>query len=283
MAYASSTALLVGLAAVVAAGAAVTQATFAALVPDMVRRPDLARAVALGQTATSAGTLVGPPVAGLLVGLYGVRVPLLLDGLSFLCVAVAGLLITTRRSGGAAPIRADAAPATPWAVRGDRLLLPMMAMIGLVVTVVSGVNVVDVFFVRGTLHASTTMYGILTALWTGSMAIGSWLIARRRTDDAGYALLMAGVLALCCAAIGIAGLMPQVAWLVPLFVAGGAANGALNSITAVLISRRVPAAVRGRAFSYLGAVANAGSLAGFAAGGVLVGLADPRAPRAATV
>jgi MFS family permease len=152
----------------------------------------------------------------------------------------------------------------------------MIAMIGLVVAVVSGVNVVDVFFVRETLHASTTMYGVLTALWSGSMAAGSWLVARRRTDDAGYAALMAGVLALCCAAIGVAGLMPHVAWLAPLFLVGGAANGAMNSITAVLISRRVPSAVRGRAFAYLGAVANAASLAGFAAGGVLVGLLSPR-------
>jgi MFS family permease len=230
--------------------------------------------------------LAGPPLAGLLVGLYGLRVPLLLDGATFGCVAVAGLLIVTRRRSSllaeeGSPLtdmagRRQPSSAKPWTLRRDRLLLPMVAMIGLVVAVVSAVNVVEVFFVRDTLQASTTVYGIVTALWSASMPAGSWLVARRRTDDAGYAALMAGVLALCCAAIGTAGLMPHVAWLVPLFLIGGAANGAINSIVAVLMARRAPAAVRGRAFAYLGAVANAASLAGFAAGGALVGLLSPR-------
>src|SRR5689334_4695572 len=73
MAYTGSVAALVGLVALVATGAAVTQPTFAALTPEMVRRADLPRASAIGQTAGSIGMLVGPPVAGLLVGLYGQR------------------------------------------------------------------------------------------------------------------------------------------------------------------------------------------------------------------
>src|SRR3954469_24608336 len=97
MAYTHPTVALVGLAALVATGAAITQPAFAALLPDMTTRADLPRAAALGQTATSVGMLAGPPVAGLLVGSFGVRVPLLLDGVTFLAVAVAGRLIATRR------------------------------------------------------------------------------------------------------------------------------------------------------------------------------------------
>ncbi len=288
MAFTRSTPLLVALVAVVAAGAAITQPAFAALLPEMVRREDLPRAVAIGQTAGSIGMLAGPALAGVLVGLYGQRVPLLLDGVSFLWVVVAGFLIATRRSPLSRRSRTNGAPKATngpplvldrrgqWGLRRDQLLLPMVVMVGLVVAVVSLINVVEVFFVRGTLHSSTTMYGILGGLWTGSMMIGSWLVARRRsTDDAGFALLMAVALGVNCAGIAVAGLVPSVGWLVPLWVFGGIGNGVINSIIAVLLSRRAPAEVRGQAFAHLGAVANAANVAGFVAGGALVGPVAP--------
>jgi MFS family permease len=287
MAYTRSTPLLVGLVALVATGAAITQPTFAALLPEMVRKEDLPRAVAVGQTAGSVGMLVGPALAGVLVGLYGQRLPLLLDGVSFLWVAVVGFLIATRR----APLRRsgtnDAPKATndspyvvdrreQWAWRRDPLLFPMIVMVGLVVAVVSLINVVEVFFVRETLHSSTTMYGVLAATWTGSMMIGSWLVAHRRsTDDAGLSLGMIVALGSNCAGIAVAGLVPSVGWLVPLWVFGGVGNGVINSIIAVLLSRRAPAEVRGRAFAHLGAVANAANITGYLVGGALVGPVAP--------
>jgi MFS family permease len=290
MAYAQSTPVLVGMVAVIAAGTSVTQPTFAALMPDMVRRDDLPRATATMQTASSVGMLVGPPVAGLLVGAFGLRLPLLLDGVTFLGITLAGLLIATRRRPSAVVTTGEAAageavageavagaPATAWSLWRDPLLMPIIVMTGLVIAVVSGINVVDVFFVRETLGASTTMYGVIGATWTGALVIGSWLVARRRTDDAGYAVLMAGSLALTCAAIAIVGLVPNVGWMVPLFVAGGIGNGATNSIIGVLMARRAPSAVRGRAFGYLGAVASAANIAGFVAGGLLVGRFEPAA------
>jgi MFS family permease len=290
MAYTRSTPLLVALVAVVAAGAAITQPTFAALLPEMVRKDDLPRAVAIGQTAGSVGMLVGPALAGVLVGLYGQRVPLLLDGASFLWVAVVGVLIATRRrpataltpdkrwsiwSRRGAPNRVASAN-VGWGLRRDALLFPMIVMVGLVVAVVSLINVVEVFFVRGTLRSSTIMYGVLGGIWTGSMMIGSWLVARfRTTDDAGLALLMAVALGSNCAGIAVAGLVPSVGWLVPLWVFGGVGNGVINSIIAVLLSRRAPAEVRGRAFAHLGAVANAANITGYVIGGALVGPVAP--------
>lgn len=287
MAYTRSAPLLVGLVALVATGAAITQPTFAALLPEMVRKEDLPRAVAVGQTAGSVGMLIGPALAGVLVGLYGQRLPLLLDGVSFLWVAVVGLLIATRRG----PLRRsgtnDAQEATndaplvldrreQWAWRRDPLLLPMIVMVGLVVAVVSLVNVVEVFFVRETLHSSTTMYGVLAATWTGSMMIGSWLVAHRRsTDDAGLSLGMTVALGANCAGIALAGLVPSVGLLVPLWVFGGVGNGVINGIIAVLLSRRAPAEVRGRAFAHLGAVANAANITGYLVGGALVGPVAP--------
>ncbi|NJC68688.1 MFS transporter [Planosporangium thailandense] len=269
MAWAHSTAVLVTLVAVVAAGASVVQPTFAALLPEMVGRDHLPRAMAAMQAASSVGMLAGPPVAGLLLGAYGLRVPLLVDAATFVGISVAGMLIATRRG---SPSRETAAArhTASWSLWRDPLLAPIVLMVGLVIVVVSGANVVEIFFVRQTLHASTVVYGLVGAVWTGFMVLGSWLVAHLRADDTGYALLTAGALGATSAVVAACGLVPNAGWLAVLYTFGGIGNGALNSTGGVLLSRRAPSAVRGRAFGYYGAVNSAASIGGFAAAGVLV-------------
>src|SRR5262249_5328666 len=55
LAYTSHPVLVIGLVALLTCGLAVTSPTFAALVPEMVGRDDLARASALNQTASAVG------------------------------------------------------------------------------------------------------------------------------------------------------------------------------------------------------------------------------------
>ena len=64
--------------------------------------------------------------------------------------------------------------------------------------------------------------------------------------------------------------MPSVGWLIPLWMVGGVLNGGLNVSAHVLIPRRVPAAVRGRALGTLVGVVNAANVCGFLLGGVLL-------------
>jgi MFS family permease len=97
LAFASGVAEIIALVSVLAAGLALTQPCLSALLPSMVGPDDLPRATALGQTATSAGTMLAPALAGLLMGRFGLRVPLLVDAGSYLAIAGAGWLIRTRR------------------------------------------------------------------------------------------------------------------------------------------------------------------------------------------
>ncbi len=60
-------------------------------------------------------------------------------------------------------------------------------------------------------------------------------------------------------------------------VLGGLGNGGVNVAAAVLLGRRVPAAVRGRAFALYGAVANGANVAGLLLGGVLLSVVPVRA------
>jgi MFS family permease len=283
LAFASGVAEIIALVAVLAAGLALTQPCLSALVPDMVSSDDLPRATALSQTATGVATMVAPALAGLLMGQFGVRVPLLVDAASYLAIAVAGRLIRTRRGGVAvAPSESPGQrPATGWRLRQDPLVWSAVVLIGAVVAAVSLVNVTEVFFIRGNLHATPTVYGLLDSVWISATMVGAWLLARRRPADWALGLALLGTLAVTCASVAAFAAVPAIGWLVPLSIIGGIGNGGINNAVGVLIGRRAPAAVRGRVFAMLSAVANAATTGGYLLGGLLLTLIPVRATIAA--
>lgn len=277
LAFASSAGEMIALVSVLAAGLAVTQPCLSALVPSMVTPGDLPRAVAIGQTATSAGMMLAPALGGMLVGQFGLRVPLLADAASYLAIAAAGWLIRARRSArttGTPP--AATGRAVGWRLRQDRMLWSAVVLLGAVMAAVSLVNVADVFFVRGMLHSTTTVYGLLDSVWTCSIVAGAWLLARRRLADPAMAVALLGALAIACLSVALIATAGSVRWLVPISLVGGLANGGVNTTANVLIGRRVPVAVRGRAFAVLYAVTNAATTLGYLAAGLLLALLPVR-------
>ncbi|MEW2426813.1 MFS transporter [Micromonospora sp. NPDC047644] len=303
--------LVVGLVALLACGLAVTQPCLAALLPAMVRPADLPRASAISQTAVSLGALGGPVLAGLLVGQFGTRVPLLLDAATYLALVVAGLLLRTRRGGrrpaaapgsaaastaapsSAAPSRAAAVSspavsggvATPggteggWRLRRDPLMLVMVVSTAVVIAAIGGINVIEVFFIRETLGGSATTYGLVSAAWMAGMLPGTWLavrLARRLDDDGALVRGVLATLAVCSLMVFLAATVPAAGVLVPLWLVGGAANGGENVFANLLTARRVPEAVRARAYASYGAAVQGGSMAGFLIGGALLAVVPPR-------
>ncbi len=125
------------------------------------------------------------------------------------------------------------------------------------------------------------MYGLMDGVWISASVAGGWWVARRRLPDPGLALLLLGSLALTCVGAALIAAVPAVAWLAPVSVLGGLGNGGVNIAAGVLLGRRAPAAVRGRAFAVFGAVANGATVAGFVLGGVLLTVVPVRAAIAA--
>lgn len=281
LAYADGTLLVIALVALLACGLAVTQPTIAALLPEMVRRDDLPRATAVNQTAGSLGVLVGPALAGLLVGEFGTKIPLLIDGASYLALVAAGLLLRTRRNergSGAKPAAAGGARVA-WRLRRDPLVLAVTAAVAATVAGVGAVGVVEIFFIRETLGGSTTAFGLVQATWTAGMLAGAWLLtrpARRAADDGALVHGLVLMLGLCCAAVLAGAAVPAVGWLVPLWLAGGVLNGGLNVFSTMVMARRVPAEARGRAFAVQGAAIQGAGMFGYLAGGLLLESFAPR-------
>ncbi|MET8355577.1 MFS transporter [Micromonospora sp. NPDC005171] len=292
--------LVVGLVALLACGLAVTQPCLAALLPAMVRPADLPRASAISQTAVSLGALGGPVLAGLLVGQFGTRVPLLLDAGTYLALVVAGLLLRTRRGGRrpaasqtaasseAAAVSSQAVSggvATPggteigWRLRRDPLMLVMVVSTAVVIAAIGGINVIEVFFIRETLGGSPTTYGLVSAAWMAGMLPGSWLavrLARRLDDDGALVRGVLATLAVCSLMVLLAATVPAAGVLVPLWLVGGVANGGDNVFANLLTARRVPEAMRARAYASYGAAVQGGSMVGFLIGGALLVAVPPR-------
>lgn len=270
-------AVLVALNALLACGVALTQPVFAALTPAMVGVENVPRAAAISQTFTSAGLFAGPVVAGILVSIGGLSLPLLFDAVSFLAIAVAGAVLRTRRAPRpAVPATPDSPPVVAYRVRDDRVLTVALGMVAVVVAAANLTDVAIVFFVRGTLHASATMYGLVMGSWMLGLVCGSWVAARGRTGDHGCLVRLVTGLALVGVGILAAGTAGAAGWVLPAFVLGGIGNGMLGSAAGTLVARRTPENARGRGFATPGAVINGAMVAGFVAAGGLLAVVTPR-------
>jgi MFS family permease len=287
LAYAEGLGAVLGGVLGLSVASAVSVPTRQALLPAMVVRDDLPRDSAIGQSAGSMGMMLGPALAGFLVGGVGPQQTVRLAAIGFVATIVAGLTIQTRRGGRAmsatpaspAGRGAQPAPSASWTLRQDPLLWSAVWGLTAVVAAISAVNVVLVFFVMGTLRSTAAMYGVVDSMWTVGLLIGAWLftlVVKPHTSDGVVARRLFLAAGLASVAIVAVGSVPNVSWVVPCYLFGGAQNGGLNVLGGTLLGRRVPAEARGRANAAMGMRVQAGALTGLVAGGLLLELAQPR-------
>jgi MFS family permease len=274
LAFVSAQAAVLVLVALLGAGQCVNSATWSALLPVIAGVEGLPKAIGMSQAGTTMAGILAPALGGLLTGLYGTRVPLLVDAGSFLMVLLAAVLLHARRVV-AVPESGVKPHGGLTIVRRDALLRPLFVLLALFVLIGSMVNVVEVFLVRETLGASTTWYGIAGATFAAGALTGALASSR----FVGTSQLARGFVA---SAIGLAlglcaiGMAPTVVWLLPAGFITGAANGVLNVTLSSLVMGRTAADERGRVAALLGGVASGTQLVAFAAGGALAARLSPR-------
>jgi MFS family permease len=295
LAQVTSLPAVLGVVLALSAASAVSVPTRQALLPAMVQRDDLPRAGALVQTAGTLGMMGGPALAGFLVGGLGPQSTVRLAAVGFLATVVTALMVRTRRGGSAGKaVEASAAaavapaahagespvePVVTWSLAGDPLLRAGVWSLAAVVTAVSAVNVVLVFFVLGTLGSTPQAYGVIDATWLVGLLVGAWLVGlavRRRTTDGVIARALVVAAGMVCLAVVGVGSAPGPWWIVPCYLVGGAANGAINVLGTTLVGRRVPGGALGRANTALAVRVQGGSLLGYVAGGLLLAVVAPR-------
>jgi MFS family permease len=267
LATADTTGPRIACVALIYCGTALSMPVRAALLPVMVTHEDLPRAGAINQSAGVIGTMLGPPIAGFAYQAAG-SVPgtLRWASVGFLATIAAGLAVRTRRgkeTHGPVAAREERPPM-------DRLLRVMFVGIAAVVAAISAFDVIAVFFVRGTLEASAQTYGLVMAFWPIGMVIGAWVQAKlaERASDGRLTIWLFGTLATTAGGVILLAAVPSAIWIIPLWLIGGALNGADNVLVTTLVARRSPVAVRGHVAAVMQAAIQGALLAGYIGAGL---------------
>jgi MFS family permease len=224
---------------------------FQAMLPDLVPRDDLPGAVALSSAQWNLGRVIGPALAGLVIGLGGYELAFLINTLSFFAVFAVvasfrlprptpepGVSILGSIRDGARFVRGD--PALRFVVGcmalNSLLAAPFIALIPAVA--------LDVFH-----DESFGTSALVTAQGAGAVCMGlalGTLFARLGTRR-----VLLGVLTLLPVSLVLYALAPTLAFaMVAIFAVGALYLGTLSSFTTVA-QLRAPAALRGRVVSVL--------------------------------
>jgi MFS family permease len=287
---------------------AVDMPTRQAFAVEMVGRGDIGNAIALNSAMFNGARIVGPAIAGLIIGAFGVPLAFLLDAISFTAVLAALALMdgaqlrpgpVFARPSSAGQVLANLGDGLRY-VRRTPLVLLALVIVGLIATFGMNFPVVIPLLAADILHVGASGYGFLMA----AMGIGSLLAALTIAFGGTRApIMLAGGIALAGAEIVIGLVANYPLDLTFMFVAGVGAITMMATANTV-IQLAVPDELRGRVMSVytvvfagtnpigglaMGAIAaNAGVQAAIAGGGLaslaaaIVGFAWyrrlPRAP-----
>jgi MFS family permease len=248
-----------------------------AFVVEMVGRADIGNAVALNSAMFNAARVLGPAVAGLAIGTFGVAFAFFLNGLSFLAV-IAGLLLM--RAVDLHPAPRLARPTTLHAVGRDLaeglryvrrtpIVLLAMFVVGIASTFGMNFNVLVPPLARDVLASDATGFGFLMAAsGVGSLVAALGIAFTGRTSPW---IIAIGALVMGVAEMGIGLSRSFPVSMVGMFLAGGGAI-AMAAMANTTIQLTVPDALRGRVMSvYLTVFAGSTPFGGLAMGAIAAG------------
>jgi Na+/melibiose symporter-like transporter len=273
-----SVAAILVLAALLGVGFAVAQPAEFALVPPVAGDDRLIEVNGLVETARYAGMTAGPVIGGVLAGVGGVDVAMLVNAGTFGVVALAALMLRTRR-----PPQPREEGDEPERARDGVVYLFRDRTLGLALSVVfvsllfmTASATAEVFFLKEDLKVSDAVYGLVFGAWTIGMVAGALVVARR-VPAAGLALGVLVAVAVQGAGLGLPTVWLAVGFGAAMWFVGGVGHGIKNVLARTLIQQRVPHRLHGRAFAAYNGMRNGAELFALAGGGVLVAAIGGRA------
>jgi len=221
-----------------------------ALVPGLVQPRDLLNALSLNSATYTGAALVGPALAGLLLEPLGAGSLFFLNGVSFLAVILALLVMrdVVTHSGGAQGTLRDSFWKGLSYAWNDRFILALLILSALGAVFGRSYQNLLPAFSRDIWHAGSQGYGLLLAAAGGGALAGAFGLASfKRIPKQGAVMLFSGLI--FCASLIIVALSPFfVLALVLLFVAG-VTSTVFSTIISTFIQLSVPNEMRGRVMS----------------------------------
>ncbi|HEX5013471.1 MAG TPA: MFS transporter [Candidatus Limnocylindrales bacterium] len=239
---------------------------------EMVGRDDVTNAVGLNSAVFNASRILGPAVAGLLIGAFDISIAFLINGISYVAVIVAYLAM---RNDELRPVPQLTRPTTVrgvfeqlgegWRyVRNTPVVLLAVTVVGLVATFGMNFQVLTPPLADDVLHVGAEGYGFLMAAsGLGSTVVALWIAFQHKISPRPIVI---GAIALGLSSIVVALSTSFPLSLVAMTIVGAGGIGmAVTANTTIQLS--VPDHLRGRVMSLYTTVF-AGSVP---AGGLLMG------------
>ena len=225
----------------------------AAIVPELVAKENVAKAISVDRAVFHATRLVGPAAAGYLVGRFGAEWAFYLNAASFVALMVA-LATLPRRPEGTAEEEQKRQGGAGEGFRHVRQDKPSFAMVALLATntlfVFPVIIVLLPLYAKNDLHATPEQMGLLMLCSGAGSVSGSLLIMALKPALRRLAILTGMILA-CGALVSLSqadGLIWAGASLVTLAVGVSTLVGLANTI----VQERSPAELRGRVSAVAG-------------------------------
>jgi MFS family permease len=247
------------------------------MVGELVGKDLVMNAVALNSSLFNASRIVGPALAGLVMGAWGIGWCFALNSLSFLPL----LFVLTRLPKIPKPVRASGAPDL-WQsvkdgvafVRRERHLREVLVSVGLMGILGFNFTVLLPVLVKHTLGLGETAYGLLmSCMGVGSLAAALLLAARSRQGPRkGLLLVMPLITGALFAGLAFA---PQFGVVAALMILVGFSNVAFFTTANSYLQVNSPLEYRGRVISFYSLLFGGTTPVGNLVAGSLVEMGGP--------
>ncbi|MGE5352291.1 MAG: MFS transporter [Acidobacteriota bacterium] len=221
-----------------------------ALVPDLVPREDLLNALSLNSATFTGAALIGPAIAGALLGILGAGSLFFINGLSFLAVlfALASMKNVKTHSGGEKTSIKNSVLAGLTYAWKSRFILALLALS--TVTAIFGRSYQNLLpiFARDIWHGGAYGYGLLLASSGGGALVGAFALASvSNLKRPGRVLVIAGLV--FSVSIVLFAMSPNLVLGILFLFINGVSATAVGTIIATFIQVIVPNELRGRIIS----------------------------------
>jgi MFS family permease len=247
-------------------------ASFNALIPSLAAKEDVTRANGMNTTYTALGSLLAPAIGGVLVSTTGYFWPFIIDGVSFIVLTIAILLLKVDRLGSTSQEEGSLkALAGIKFVFQDKLIRSIVILITVLIVSLGVIQVGEVFLLIDELHATTLIYGLVGAVFAfGAVTGGIFTVLKKVPLRYHMRIVTVAILMVIVVVITIANAHHW--WVVMTFgYIGGICMALLNSYGIGIIQNRAEESVRARVMATFGAVITVGTVTSTALAGIAIG------------
>ncbi|HEV8142164.1 MAG TPA: MFS transporter [Methylomirabilota bacterium] len=222
-----------------------------AYVVELTSKDDLMNAIALNSAVFNSARVVGPALAGILIGTYGVAAAFFINGVSFLAVLAALLAMRTEGAphpGARATMREELLQSVRYAARTPTITL-VLGLLLFVSLFVLNFNVVVPLIARNVLGEGAHGYGLLMAALGGGAVLGALSVASAGLERPSAAMVVTAAMVTSAGVLAL-GFSRSFGLTAAILVVTGAAQIVFTSSANSTIQVTVPDGMRGRMMSF---------------------------------